>query len=99
MDKSFSFIKSCVLSANGNNNDANSTDIIFTIKDTKLYVPIVTLSAKTTKSNKDFLAKDLKDLCIGIDIKQKVTIKTQQTNKDIFLNNRLFGLICLFQSR
>ena len=41
--------KHCVLSvtgtdnANGNNDDNN---IIFTIKDTKLYVPVVTLSAR-----------------------------------------------------
>ena len=36
-----------VLSANGNDNDdANSNNIIFTIKVTKLYIPVVTLSAK-----------------------------------------------------
>ena len=32
--------------AGGNNADANSNNIIFTIEDTKLYVPVVTLSAK-----------------------------------------------------
>ena len=37
----------CFLSAFDNNNtDADPNNIIFTIKDTKLYVPIVTLSAK-----------------------------------------------------
>ena len=42
--------KHCVLSvagtdnANGNNDD----NIIFTIKDTKLYVPVVTLSARVS---------------------------------------------------
>ena len=36
-----------VLSAAGSDNDnANSNYIIFTIKDTKLYVPEITLSAK-----------------------------------------------------
>ena len=35
----------CVLSAAGNDN-ANDDDIIFTIKDTKLYVPVVTLSVR-----------------------------------------------------
>ena len=35
-----------VLSAAGNNNDNNRDDnIIFNIKDTKLYVPVETLSA------------------------------------------------------
>ena len=37
----------CFLSTFDNNNtDADPNNIIFTIKDTKLYVPIVTLSAK-----------------------------------------------------
>ena len=41
------WIKSCVLSATGTDNiDANPNNIIFTIKDTKLYVPVVILSAK-----------------------------------------------------
>ena len=38
--------KHCVLSAAGNNDDNN---IVFTIKDTKLYVPVVTLSARDNK--------------------------------------------------
>ena len=37
----------CVLSANGpDNNVASSKNVIFTIKDTKLYVLAVTLAAK-----------------------------------------------------
>ena len=37
----------CFLSAFGKDNtDADYNNIVFTIKDTKLYVPIVTLSAK-----------------------------------------------------
>ena len=39
--------KDCVLSVVANDNDdANPNDVIFTIKNTKLYVPVVTLSAK-----------------------------------------------------
>ena len=39
--------KYCVLSAAGANNDnTKPNNIIFTIKDTKLYVPVVTLSLK-----------------------------------------------------
>ena len=48
--------KYCVLYAagadnvNGNVNDnANGNNIVFTIKDTKLYVPVVTLSARLSK--------------------------------------------------
>ena len=43
--------KYCVLSAAGADNaDANSLNIIFTIKYTKLYVPVVTLSAKENQN-------------------------------------------------
>ena len=45
--------KYCVLSEAGNDNNinenANADNIIFTIKDTKLYVPVVTLSVRDTK--------------------------------------------------
>ena len=70
--------KHCLLSAVGadNVNNRDSRNIIFTIKDTKLYVPEVTLSARD-KDNQNFLAKDLKDHFTGINIKQKVRIKRQ----------------------
>ena len=39
------WIKCCVLSkAGADSNDANSNNIIFTIKDTKLFVPVIPLS-------------------------------------------------------
>ena len=38
--------KYCVLSAAGADNGNANSNIIFTIKDTKLYVPVVTLSAR-----------------------------------------------------
>ena len=53
--------KYCVLSANYNDNsNAISNNIIFNIKGAKLYVSVVTLSAKD-KNYQNFLAKDLKD--------------------------------------
>ena len=63
--------KYCVLSAAGADND-NSNNIIFTIKDTKLYAPVVTLSATDNQKLSNFLAKDLKDQFTGMNIKQKV---------------------------
>ena len=73
--------KYCLLSAAGNNNNinenANVNNIIFNIKDTKLYVPVVTLSARDNQNYQNFLAKDLKDQLIGMNIKQKVRIKLQ----------------------
>ena len=61
------------MSAAGNDNsiDENiNANIIFTIKDTKLYVPVVTLSAKDNQNYQKFLAKDLKDQFIGMNVKQ-----------------------------
>ena len=40
--------KYCVFTANENDN-GNADNIIFTIKETKLYVPVVTLSAKNNQ--------------------------------------------------
>ena len=61
--------KHCVLSVartyntNGNNDNNNIT---FTVKDTKVYVPVVTLSAR---DNQNFLTKDLKDQLTRMNIK------------------------------
>ena len=75
-----------VLSAAGNNNDNNRDDnIIFHIEDTKLYVPVETLSVlETTKNYQNVWENDLKDQFIGMNIKQKERIKIQQMNIGIF---------------
>ena len=44
---------------------------------------------KTIKNYQNFLAKDLKDQFIGMNIKQKVRIN-KQTNRDIFSNQTLW---------
>ena len=53
--------KYCVLSAGGTENvineDANANNIIFTIKDTKLYVPVATLSARDNQQSSKLLSK------------------------------------------
>ena len=80
--------KYCVFSAGGTENDINDNDnannIIFTIKDTKLYVPVVTLSARDNQK----LSKLLK-----MSIKEKVGIKIQQMNIGIFSNQTLLESI------
>ena len=88
----FKWTRYCVLSAAGNDNDNDDygKKIIFTIKDTKLYVPVVTLSAR---DNQNFLAKDLKDQFIGMNIKQKARIKIRQMSLDIFSNQILLESI------
>ena len=87
------------VASNENNitEDANVNIIIFTIKDTKLYVSVVTLSAKDNQKLSKFLTKDLKDQFLGINIKQRLIIKIPQMNLDIFSNQILLDLIdCLF---
>ena len=68
-------------------------NIVFTIKETKLYVTVVTLSARENQNYQNFLVKYLKDQFIGMSIKQKVIIKIQQTNLDFFLNQFLLESI------
>ena len=88
------------MSAAGNDNlndenDDNGKKIIFTIKDAKLCVPVVTLSdqRETIKNYKNFLAEDQKDQFIAMNIKQKVRIKLQEMKLDICLNQTLLELI------
>ena len=66
--------------------DSNNT--IFTMKGTKLYFPLVTLSARDKQK-----AKDWKDQFIGVSKKQIVMIKTRQLNLDIFSNKTLLESI------
>ena len=56
--------KECVLSTGAN-------EAVFIINDTKLYVPVVTLSKEDNKDFIDQQIKDFKDLFIGTNIKQK----------------------------
>ena len=57
------------MTGNDNTND-NPNNTIFTMKDTKLYVPAVTLSTKVMKNYQNFLAKILKGKFIGMNIKE-----------------------------
>ena len=62
----------CVLSAAGNENDNdndNGNNIIFTIKDTKLYVLVVTLSARGNQKLSKLLSEGFQDQVIGRNIK------------------------------
>ena len=75
--------KYCVLSATDSDNDnANCTVIIFTIKDTKLYVSVITLSARDNQKLSKLTGFERS-------IKQKVRIKIRQIDKDNFLNQTL----------
>ena len=77
------------MSATGNDNDANSNEITFTIKDTELYMAVIKKHQKTIENYQSLLAKDLKDNFIGMNIKEKVRIEIWQMTIDIFLNQTL----------
>ena len=53
----FKWTKYCVLSVAGNDNDNDGNNIIFKIKDAKLYVPVVTLSARDNQKLSKILSK------------------------------------------
>ena len=72
--------------------------LIFAFKDTNLYVHTVTLSEKYIKNYQSCLEKYWKNLFIRMNIKQKVRIKLQQMNIDIFENQTLLDLIDCFVS-
>ena len=71
------------------NTNGNPNDINFSIKDTKIYVPVVTFQQKTIRNNQNFLEVFFNQKCIGMNIKQKVRIKTWQMSIDIFSNETL----------
>ena len=77
------------MTGNDNTND-NPNNIIFTVKDKKLYVPVVTLSAKVMKNYQNLLAKILKGKFIGMNIKQSENKNT--TNKYRFPKSNFAGV-------
>ena len=86
-------VKYCVLASSGNDNaDADSNSIIFTIKDTELYVPVVTLSAKDNQKLSKHLSKGLERSVYFDDYKIKSENKIWQMNKYIFSNQNFLVL-------
>ena len=87
--------------AGADSNDANSNDIIFTIKDTKLYFPVVTLSAKDNQKLSKILSKVCEKSVYWNEYKTKSENKNTANEYRYFLEsnfvgaNRLFVLIYL----
>ena len=77
----FKWTKHYVLAADGNDNDDMNSNNTFTIKITKLYVPVVTLSAKDNQKLSKRLSKEFERSVYWNDIKQTARIKT---NKRLF---------------
>ena len=76
--------KYCVCSESGNDNtNVNPNNIIFTIKNTNLYVPVVTLSAKDNQKLSTLLSKGFEGI-VYLKIENK--IKIQKMHIDTFSN-------------
>ena len=77
--------KYCILIAAGADNvDANSNNVIFTIKDTKIYVPVITSSGKDNQKLSKLLSKGFDGSVYWNEFKKNVRIKIRQMNIDIF---------------
>ena len=95
--------KYCVFSAGGTENNVNDNDndnnIIFTIKDTKLYVPVVTLSARDNQKLSKLFSKGFGRSVYWNEYKTKSENKNATNEYRYFLKsnfvevNRLFVLV------
>ena len=90
--------KHCVLSVadtdNANGNDDNN--IIFTFKDTKLYVPVVTLSARDNQKVSKLLSKGFERLVYWNEYKTKSDNKNTTNEFRFFLESNFVGVSRLF---
>ena len=92
--------KYCVLSAAGNDNnineDANASNIIFTIKDTKLYVTVVTVSTKDNEKLSKLLSKGFERSLYWNEYKTKSEDKNTTNQFRYFLESNFVGVNRLF---
>ena len=78
--------KNCVLPAAGNDNtNTNPENIIFAITDKKLYVPVVTLSARDNQKQLKLLSKEF-ERSVYWNEHKTVKIKIRKRNIYIFSN-------------
>ena len=91
------WIKYCVLSAPGNENvitdNDNANNTIFTIRDTKLCIPVVTFSARGNQKLSKLFSKRFERSVYWNEYKTKSENKNKQMNIDIFSNQILLESI------
>ena len=89
--------KYCILSAadnenhSDNDNDDNANKIIFNIKDTKLFVPVKTLSARDNQTLSKFLSKRFERLIYWNEYKTKSENKNVTNKFRYFLKSNFVG--------
>ena len=80
------------MSAAGNNNaNSNEDNIIFTNKDTKLYVPAVTLLARDNQQLTKLFSKEFEKSVYWKEYKTKTESKNKQMSIDICSNQICWG--------
>ena len=78
------------------NNDDNANNVIFTIKDSKLYIPVGTLSARENKRLSAFLSKGFERSVYWNEYKTKSYNKNTINEYRYFLESNFFGANRLF---
>ena len=90
----------CIFSAGGTDNvineDANVDNVIFIIKDTKLYVPVVTLSARYNQKLSKLLSKGFERSVYWNEYKTKSENKNTINEYIYFLESTFVGVNRLF---
>ena len=85
--------KYCVLSAAGNDNIDDNTNIIFIIRDTELHVPVVTLSVKHNQQLSNLLHKESERSVYWNEKKKKKSENENMANESrYFLESNLVGV-------
>ena len=87
----------CVLSAVGTDNaDTNYNNIMFTIKDTKLYVPIIPISAKNNQKLSNVFSKGFERSVYCYKYKMKCENRYATDKYRYFLESNFVGVMRLF---
>ena len=74
------------------NSDANSNNIIFIIRDTKLYVPAVTLSAKENQKLSEYFTKEFERSVYWNEYKTKSETKNTSDEYTYFRKSNFVGI-------
>ena len=78
--------------ASADNDNGNPNNIIFTIKDIKLYVPVVTLSAKAKQKLSKLFSKGFERSVYWNDYKTKSENKNKPNENRYFLRSNFIGV-------
>ena len=82
--------------AGGDNNNAFSNNIIFTIKKAKLYVTVETFSARDNQKLSKFLSKEFERLGYWNEYKSRSESKNTANEDGCFSKSNIIGVINLF---